>query len=57
MPLEIERALRELVCEPGGRHEIGDERVSDEVSVLIILNGIADLARPERPLRILIGRN
>ena len=51
---EIDRARRVLVCEPIRRNEVGYEDAADIIAILIILDGIGDLAGPKGALRVLV---
>ena len=47
VPLEVDIAMGMLVCKPIRRDEVCHEDAVDLVAILVVLNRIADLARPE----------
>src|SRR6516162_8913098 len=53
MPLAVDVANRILVPEPVRRHEVGEPHPAHVVAVLVVLDRITDLSRPEGARRVL----
>ena len=54
MALEVDVALRMLVCKPIRRYEVRHQDATDLIAILVVLDRIADLTGPEDALRILV---
>ena len=55
MASQIDGARRILVSEPVGGDKVADQYAADVVPILVVLDRIADLARPEGTLGILVS--